>query len=50
LSILYNDAPSSAGAGKEIDLSWTVINEGNLTTNVSEWYDYVLLSPDTKID
>jgi RHS repeat-associated protein len=42
--------PSSAFAGREIEVQWVVNNTGNATTSVRYWYDQIYLSSDTTLD
>jgi Ca2+-binding RTX toxin-like protein len=42
-------APPSATVGESLDVSWTVINQGERITN-SNWYDYIYLSDDEFLD
>ena len=39
--------PSYAYSGDEFELSWTVINSGNITTRRPNWYDAIFISRNT---
>ena len=43
-------APSSAGAGQNLTITYRVINNGSSTTPNSSWYDAFYLSTDTSLD
>ena len=42
--------PSQAFSGQPMNLSWTVVNNGQASTGVSEWQDQVFMSPDSTFD
>jgi subtilase family serine protease len=42
--------PLTASEGAAITVDWTVKNQGNVPTNVSDWYDSVYLSSNTVFD
>ncbi|MCF4969755.1 hypothetical protein CV014_22890 [Nostoc sp. CMAA1605] len=44
LTITNVTAPTTAVAGQSINLTWTVKNDGSVTTGSSYWYDLVLFS------
>ena len=41
------NAPAAGSSGQPLNLSWTVTNQGQGTTDVSSWRDQVVLSSDT---
>ncbi len=43
-------APDNAFSGDEIDISWTVQNEGSGQTDVPDWFDSIFLSEDAELD
>jgi hypothetical protein len=42
--------PTTAKAGQQTTLNWTVINTGTGATNALAWYDYLYLSTNTTLD
>ncbi|MBX9255404.1 type I secretion C-terminal target domain-containing protein [Desmonostoc muscorum CCALA 125] len=49
LVITAANAPTTAGLGDTISVSWTVKNQGTVSTS-SDWYDYIYISDDQFFD
>ncbi|MFM6480849.1 MAG: CARDB domain-containing protein, partial [Microcystis panniformis] len=49
LTIINATAPNTAVVGSNINVSWTVKNQGNGAAN-GNWYDYIYLSNDASLD
>lgn len=50
LQVTAVNAPATAFSGQPMTVSWTVTNEGDGATDVSQWWDRLWLSTDREVD
>ncbi|MBG1264753.1 type I secretion C-terminal target domain-containing protein [Nostoc sp. BAE] len=50
LVVTAANAPTTAAPGETISVSWTVKNQGTVSTSANYWYDYIYISNDQFFD